>query len=244
MTLQEGYVLLGGDLADTLFRLGDRALLMKHLRRFSQDGGMRALREAVMARDMAAMWQAAHALRGACRTLGLGKLAETAGQFMAAPEAIWALLEQEYARAVAMINLLSEPVDGGEEKIEKPRIFSDLRVLLAEDDRLCAETSAELLAGLGAYTRVARDGAEAVRLARQGKFDCVFLDAHMPGTDGPSAVRALGRTLPDAPIFGLTAGLLPGEEERLRAAGLRECLTKPMDVRRLSRLLSDYFPDR
>ena len=244
MTLQEGYVLLGGNLMETLSRLGSQTLLMKHLRRFPEDGAMTALRDAACARDMAGVWRAAHALRGTCRTLGLSGLAEAVGQFMAAPEAARALLEREYARAVAVIGFVSDAVESATETVEMPRSFDGLRALLAEDDRLCAETSAELLAGLGLSTRVARDSEEAVRLAGQGGFDCVFLDAHMPGMDGPSALRGIRRALPDAPVFVLTAGLLPGEEERLRAEGLRECLIKPVGADRLARLLSACFPDR
>ena len=244
VTLQEGYVLLGGDLAETLSRLGSQALLMRHLRQFPADGAMAALREAIRAREEAAVWHAAHALRGLCRTLGLGSLAEAAGQCMAAPEATQALLEREYARAVAVIGLVSEAVEKEAERVESRRSFGGLRALLAEDDRLSAETSAELLASLGLSTRAARDGAEAIRLAGQGGFDCVFVDAHMPGLDGPSTVRGIRRALPDAPVFVLTAGLLPGEEACLRAEGVRDCLLKPIGAGKLARLLSACFPDR
>lgn len=243
MTLGEAYALLGGDAAETLARLGDRTLLVRHLERFPEDGTMAALRAAHEARDEAAMWQAAHQLRGLCRTLGLEGLAEAAGQCMAAPEAAWEPLERAYAQAVAVIGLLSDDVETGSTAVEKPRTFDGLRALLAEDDRLCAETSAELLAGLGLRTHVAMDGDEAVRLAKLGGFDCVFLDAHMPGTDSAATAREIRRALPGAPMFALTAGLLPGEEERLRAAGVRASLGKPPDADAVIRLLSAYFSD-
>lgn len=244
MTLREAYALLGGDLAGALTRLGDRALLVKYLKRFPEDGAMAALRAAYESRDEAAMWQAAHGLRGVCKALGLEGLAELAGQFMAAPEAAWVPLEREYARSVAVIGLVSDIVEEEAWTVEVPRRFDGLRALLAEDDRLCAETSAELLAGLGLSAHVARDGGEAVRLARLGGFDCVFLDAHMPGTEASVAVREIRRALPQAPIIGLTAGMLPGEEERLRAAGMRDSLLKPADRTGLIRLLSACFPER
>lgn len=123
------------------------------------------------------------------------------------------------------------------------RRFSNLRALLADDNRMNAEASAELLAGLGLRTSIARDGSEAGRLARTGGYDCVFLDAHMPGLDGVSTVKSIRQALPDAPIFGLTGGMLPGEEERFRAAGMRECLLKPVGAEKLASLLGAYFPD-
>lgn len=244
MTLGEAYALLGGDLGGTLGRLGSEALLVKHLKRFTEDGAMPALRAAVEVGDEAAVWRAAHALRGACRTLGLDSLAEAAGQCMADAGAAWPLLERAYARAAAVIGLVSNAVEKAAERVEQSRTFDGLRALLAEDDRLCAETSAELLAGLGLRTRVARDGGEAVRLACLGGFDCVFLDAHMPGSESVSTIDDIHRALPDAPIFALTAGLCPGEEERLWAAGIRAILYKPTDAAKVSRLLSAWFPEK
>lgn len=244
MDLREAYALLGGDLMETLARLGSEALLVKYLRQFPQDDAMPALRAAVEAGDEAAVWQAAHQLRGVCRTLGLESLAEAAGQCMAAPEAARETVEREYARTVAVIGLLSNAVEQETERVESPRTFDGLRALLAEDDRLCAETSAELLAGLGLRVHVAYSGDEAVRLARLGGFDCVFLDAHMPGSDGVSTVNDIRRALPEAPIIGLTAGLRPDEEERLRAAGTRAILRKPADEAQISRLLSAWFAEK
>lgn len=139
---------------------------------------------------------------------------------------------------------LSPAVEKGVEAVEPRRSFDGLRALLAEDDRLSAEVSAELLAGLGLETRVVSSGDEAVRLARESAFDCVFFDAHIPGTDSLAALRAIRAALPEAPVFALTGGVRPGEEQRLRAAGMRECLLKPVGAEKLARLLSAYFPDR
>ena len=242
MTLEEAYALLGGDLAETLGRLGDRALLARHLRRFPEDGAMAALRSAVVSGDEEAIWRAAHGLRGACRALGLERLAEAAEGCMAAPEGAWPLLEREYARAVAVIELVSDDVEQGAENVERARRFDGLRALMVEDDRLCAEVAAAVLAGLGLTVRVAREGVEALKMASLGGFDCVFLDAHLPGTDVPSLARDIRRALPDAPIFGLTAGLRPGEEARLLAAGMRACLPKPLRAEGAARMLAESFP--
>lgn len=135
------------------------------------------------------------------------------------------------------------PMAPSEEPAERPRRFDGLRALLAEDDRLCAETSADLLTGLGLRLTVARDGGEAVRMASEGGFDCAFLDAHMPGMEGASVFGEVQRALPGTPLFALTAGLLPGEEERLSGAGMRACLLKPVGTEAISRLLGRFFPE-
>lgn len=127
---------------------------------------------------------------------------------------------------------------------EVPRRFEGLRALLAEDDRLNAETSAELLEGLGLRLTVARDGDEAARMASEGGYDCAFIDAHMPGPEGASVFGEVQRAQPGMPIFALTAGLLPGEEERLSGAGMRACLLKPVGEKDIRRLLGRFFPER
>lgn len=240
MTLEEAYALLGGDVREAAARLGSRALLIKYLRQFPEDGGMAALRAARVAGEEAALWQAAHALRGTSGALGLREVAEAAGQCMAAPEAAWADLERAYDRAVAVIGLVEN-----ENTEDAPHgvVFEGLRALLVEDDRLCAEITAAMLAGLGIRAHAAQDSGEAVRLAKRGGFDCVFLDAHMPGTDIVATLKDIHAALPGAPVFVLTAGLCPGEEERLREAGMRACLGKPSDAKEVSGLLVACFPD-
>ena len=239
VTLEEAYALLGGDAKEAAARLGSRALLVKYLRQFPETGGMAALRAAHEAGDASAMWQAAHSLRGSCKTLELRDLAEAAGQCMAAPEAVWPNLERAYDQAVSVIGLIEDEDD---ETASTAYAFGGLRALLVEDDHLCAMISSEMLAGMGLSVRVARDGDEAMRLAKLGGFDCVFLDAHIPDTDSVLMLEDIRRALPDAPVFALTAGLLPGEEERLRAAGLRACVGKPADAETIAKLLAECFP--
>ena len=137
------------------------------------------------------------------------------------------------------------PMTPSEERSARPmRRFEGLRALLAEDDRLNAETSAEMLTGLGLRLSVARNGGEAVRMASEGGYDCAFLDAHMPGMEGAHVFGEVHRALPGTPIFALTAGLMPGEEERLSGAGMRACLLKPIGSEAISRLLGRFFPER
>lgn len=57
------------------------------------------------------------------------------------------------------------------------------------------------------------------------------MDIQMPGMDGVSATRAI-RSLPGArsgiPIVALTANAMASEREQYLAAGMNDCVTKPI----------------
>jgi PAS domain S-box-containing protein len=77
-------------------------------------------------------------------------------------------------------------------------------------------------------------GADAIALARaQGDIDLILLDLHltdMSGIDVATALHADAATQ-EIPIVIISADATPGHNERLAAAGAREYLTKPLDVR-------------
>ena len=68
-----------------------------------------------------------------------------------------------------------------------------MRVLIAEDEALIRMDLREMLAEEGHdVVGEARDGAEAVALARTLHPDVIFMDVKMPGTDGLVAAEVIG----------------------------------------------------
>ena len=68
-----------------------------------------------------------------------------------------------------------------------------MRVLIAEDEALIRMDLREMLEEEGhEVVGEARDGAEAVELARDLRPDIVFMDIKMPGMDGIEAARIIG----------------------------------------------------
>jgi two-component system phosphate regulon response regulator PhoB len=75
----------------------------------------------------------------------------------------------------------------------------------------------------------ARDGDEALVLAREAAPDLLILDWMMPGRHGPAVLEAL-RADPatrDLPVLMITAKAGAAERAQLLAAGATACMSKP-----------------
>mgnify|MGYP003576020990 CR=1 FL=1 len=118
-----------------------------------------------------------------------------------------------------------------------------LRVLVAEDHPVNQVYLEAVLDKLGHAAVFTQNGEEAVRAAQAEDFDIVLMDLHMPVMDGFAAARAI-RALPlprgAMPIVALTADAFQDSQERARAAGMDEMLTKPAHLPQLRELLARY----
>ena len=79
------------------------------------------------------------------------------------------------------------------------------RVVVADDQDLVREGFALILARAGLeVVGQARDGLEAVELAREHRPDVVLMDVRMPVLDGIGATSAITREVPDTRVLVLT----------------------------------------
>lgn len=104
------------------------------------------------------------------------------------------------------------------------------RVLLVEDNPTNQLVAAAMLQKLGLDCELAVNGAQAVERVRDGHFDLVLMDCHMPVMDGFEATTLI-REMPDdigrLPIIALTANTLQGDEQACLAVGMNGFLAKP-----------------
>ena len=81
-----------------------------------------------------------------------------------------------------------------------------MRILIADDHSLFRDGLRSLLVAEGhEVVGEAKNGSEAVTLARQLRPDLVLMDVQMPEMDGISATRALSAEMPELKIVMLTA---------------------------------------
>lgn len=117
-----------------------------------------------------------------------------------------------------------------------PVWFPAPRMLVADDHEPTLELYEMRLTRQGCVVRTARTGAEALALIRAERPDIVLLDIQMPEIDGLDVIRQVREdaTLAAMPIIAVTALAMPGDRERVLAAGATAYLAKPVGFRCLS----------
>lgn len=124
--------------------------------------------------------------------------------------------------------------------------FPGLKVLVADDDVMMCEYTAQMLEDSGVDVTWVNNGVDAVkavvRAYRQGNdYDAVIIDWKMPGQDGVETVRAIrGKVNKDVPILIVSAYDWTEIEEDAIDAGANGFLPKPLFRSTLFRGLSRY----
>ena len=102
-----------------------------------------------------------------------------------------------------------------------------MRVLIAEDEALIRMDLREMLEEQGhEVVGEARDGAQAIALARELTPDVIFMDINMPGVSGIEAAQVLGEERV-APVVMVTAFSQAAYVEQATAAGAMAYIVKP-----------------
>ncbi len=113
-------------------------------------------------------------------------------------------------------------------------------LLLVEDETPTRQEFATILREVGFTVRVARNGLEAIRLAKARTPDIVLLDLMMRGLPGLEAGREIQAACPDTAIIVLSQFI--DDESRAKAANLglevMEWLDKPITELKLKQLVA------
>lgn len=118
------------------------------------------------------------------------------------------------------------------------------RILLAEDNEWNIQTLAGYLEDEDFEVFVARDGFEALEMARSRRPELVLMDIQMPRMDGLEAIRRLREdpSLGQMPVVALTALVMPGDRESCLEAGANAYLSKPVGMKNMVELIVELLP--
>lgn len=106
----------------------------------------------------------------------------------------------------------------------------EINVLLVDDIELVLELEESFLDRTGFHLLTARNGQEAIDLAKKHRPNIVFMDLYMPQMDGDEACRRI-KTHPElsqTAVIMVTEGVRPGDLARCHESGCDDILLKPI----------------
>jgi signal transduction histidine kinase/CheY-like chemotaxis protein len=131
----------------------------------------------------------------------------------------------------------------GSKGIEIFRSATDVSVLIVEDNRINQRVLEAYLAPFQYRSTVAVNGAEAVEIVQNEKFDIILMDIQMPVMDGIDATRNIreqGGWRGEVPIVAITANAMVGDRERYLEAGMDDYVPKPVNREALTQVFEKY----
>lgn len=177
----------------------------------------------------------------------------------------WSDIEEE-ARQAGISGFIAKPLfkstlyHGLSRLVQKEKVhekvqeeipdFTGVRILLAEDNEINWEVANELLSAQGFQLDWAENGQECLEKFQQsvpGTYQAILMDIRMPVLDGYGAslaIRKLERQ--DAkkiPIIAMTADAFSEDIQKCLDCGMNAHVAKPIDMRKLLRLLQKEISD-
>ena len=132
-------------------------------------------------------------------------------------------------------------------KAERVDVKKNVTVLVANNNVVNLKVACGILTRLGYDSVTAADGVQAVTAVADSmnsgrRFGAILMDLHMPGMNGLEATQTIKKRfgLAAPPIIALTADASIEDRERCEAAGMDDCLTKPLQVVELTRSLARW----
>jgi CheY-like chemotaxis protein len=117
------------------------------------------------------------------------------------------------------------------------------KVLIVEDNPMNMRLIEMILKSDDYLLLKANDGEEALAITSLDHPDLVLMDIRLPKLSGLEVARRLKKNgkLSHTPIIAITAHAMKGDEEKAIEAGCDSYISKPIDTRKLPRLVADML---
>lgn len=122
--------------------------------------------------------------------------------------------------------------------------FSGYKILVAEDNEFNQKYINSLLKDYGVTVECVNTGNKAIDACKKYNFDMVLMDLHMPelgGDDATKIIRGQSNESNNMPIIAITADVFANDDDKLLRAGFTDCMFKPFDEDKLSRIFYKYL---
>jgi PAS domain S-box-containing protein len=125
-----------------------------------------------------------------------------------------------------------------EEKHSHINVIIKKNTLLVEDDELTVITITKVLKDV-CKIDVTNSGIQAIKLARENKYDVILMDIGLKGMDGLDATKEIRKIsgYEKTPIVAITAYAMTGDKEKFYKGGCSHYISKPFSNEALRRLI-------
>jgi CheY-like chemotaxis protein len=133
-------------------------------------------------------------------------------------------------------------VASGEKSIPKI-VRGNETILIVDDEKLIADVTGEMLAGLGYKFITASSGEDAVDIyrARTGEIDLVIMDMIMPGIGGGVAFDKMKAVNPRVKVILASGYSMNGEAKDIMNRGVQSFLQKPFLIEELAQKIRNVL---
>ncbi len=121
-------------------------------------------------------------------------------------------------------------------------VAPDADILVVDDNPMNLSVIKGLLKSTKMFITTASSGEECLEKLKDTSFDVVLLDHMMPGMDGIETVGIIRQTMPDLPVYALTANTTQGEDFYI-SKGFNGYLSKPIDTITLEKTIMKHLPE-
>jgi PAS domain S-box-containing protein len=123
-------------------------------------------------------------------------------------------------------------------KIETQTNKSELKILLAEDNKVNQKVALLTLKKLGYSADIANNGLEVLEKLETQYYDLILMDMQMPEMDGITATKMIRKsTKPQPYVIALTANALEEDRQICLEAGMNDYIRKPIVIEEINRVL-------
>jgi len=119
------------------------------------------------------------------------------------------------------------------------------KILLVDDNKLNLKVTNRLLEPYNVDVTLLESGIECIESIKEGNsYDLIMLDQMMPGMNGTTTLEKLKEIENfNIPVIVLTADAIKGRKEEYLKDGFDDYISKPIDKKELSRVLSKFLKD-
>lgn len=122
--------------------------------------------------------------------------------------------------------------------------LKNARVLIVEDYEANILITRKFLELWDIQVDQAYNGEEALHKVKNGQYDLILMDLHMPVMDGYEATRQIRMFNEEIPIVALTASAQSEVQEKIEQAGMNDLIVKPFHPAELNRKISAFLKNR